>query len=43
MELDESLQRLLQLEQWDRFSLAECEAVARQLENFASPIPFPSG
>ncbi len=39
MELDESLQLLLQLEQWDRFSLAECEAVARELWKVL-PAPF---
>jgi hypothetical protein len=39
MELDESFKSSLQLDQWDRYSLVECEAVARDLWKFL-PAPF---
>lgn len=39
MQLDESFQPFLQLDQWDRFSLAECEEVAHDLWKVL-PAPF---
>src|SRR5260221_12521502 len=39
MELDESFHSVLQLEQWDRFSPAECEEIARELWKVL-PAPF---
>jgi hypothetical protein len=39
MNVDESLRALLRLDRWERFTLSECEKVARELDSLL-PAPF---